>query len=138
MADLILNIDELEIDCPDIIGLSTALRFYKFAWQIQQMRVFDIYRSDDVPNEVVGGKHPSYLLRHLELGTEFMLVRNKGELGHFAKKFKDLDFFFFSINPEIEVDNEILMAFKQMNGVSLCYNLKKIDYPDNINFIQFI
>ncbi|MBR9859863.1 hypothetical protein GYB22_03785 [bacterium] len=138
MAELLFSTEELSIVCPDIIGLASNVRFYKLAWNIQQLRIFEVSQLDDIPNEVNGGDHAAYGLKHLDDQTEFILIKNKGTQGYYYKRYKNLDYLLVCTDEDHLPNNEIITTIKALDCLSLCMSLEAPNAPEDLNFIQLL
>lgn len=138
MADLFLSTEEMEIECPELYGISSPLKAYKLAWQIHNTKAFSIQKAEDLVNYNDGGFHTCYEITEIDNGTCLMLTRNRGTKGFLYKKYKHIDYIICSIAADLSMDNDSITLIKQIEGVSLCLRLDDATKPDNMNFVQLL
>ena len=138
MPELFLTSDEIDIECPEILGIAGTFKSFRLAWLFQLSNEFEIERLDELSNYNDDGMHTAYQLKHKDNESLFYLVRNKGGSGYFYKKYKGFDHLLFGMDAEQTLDNNSITLIKGFDGVSLCIKLDTPKNPDKMNFIQLL
>ena len=136
MAELIMRLEDTELDCPEVVGLASHFRPYRLAWAIGRHPDLSCYKLDDISSYTDHGQHTVYAIKALDMDADYLLVRNRGTLGYFYKKYRDFDFLLFSIAPALSIANEHLAAIGATEGVGMYSKLPTPPAPEHMNFIQ--
>ena len=138
MSHLVLSSEDIEIECPEIYGISASIKAYRLAWSIDRLPLFKVRMLDDVENYNGDSVHQTYEITDLDHDATLLMIKNKGSKGFFYKKYKNFDYLLFSVSPTLSINNDTLTYVKQLEVVSLCTSLVPPSKPDDMNFIQLL
>lgn len=136
MAELIIRLEDTELDCPEVVGMASHFRPHRLAWAIGRHPDLSCYMVEDIPSYTDHGLHTAYAIRALDVEAHYLMVRNRGTLGYFYKKYRDFDFLLFSIAPTLNIAPEHLEAIGKTKGIGMFTQLPDPPAPEHMNFIQ--
>lgn len=138
MAVLLLaDFDCVEVQCPDLYGVSTHIKILKLAYLLNSHPDFELEKVDDLCISEHGESHVMYQLRHLDVDSDFYLIKNKGHSELLLKNYKSFDFILTS-NSDKKYIEEIMEWLGNLNEVSICFALTDISEKDKIKFEQLL
>ena len=128
---------ELELDFPEIYGISSADKPIRIGYKLSLNPFIDVQFIDTISNYDETSEHATFLITYLDDGSECLLIKNKGSAGFFYKRFKNIDYLLCSTTEE-SLKEEIIQIVSKLTGVSICFALEEPNQDEILNFSQLL
>lgn len=129
--------EELELDFPEIVGVSSADKPIRIGYQLSLSPFIDVQYIDTIWNYDETSEHAAFLITYLDDGYECLLIKNKGSSGFFYKRFKNIDYLLCSTTEE-NLKEEIIQIVSKLTSVSICFALEEPNQDEILNFSQLL
>lgn len=129
--------DELELDYPEVYGISTPMRHLRLGYILSTSHHFKVMYEPEVSSYDKESAHGAYHLTFLDDDSEVLIIKNKGNNSLFYPKYKTADYLICSLSED-DINKEIPALISELIGISICFVLNKPNQKEILNFTQLL